>query len=79
MLVPVSIPDLGAGSQALKISAWFVEPGDAVEAGEKLCEVLISGITCEVVSPGAGRVARIVRDADAAVSIGDVVAWIEAP
>jgi pyruvate/2-oxoglutarate dehydrogenase complex dihydrolipoamide acyltransferase (E2) component len=77
MLTPVVVPDLGSAGHELRISAWFVDPGDAVEQGDRLFEVQISGITCDVAAECDGRLARIERDLDALVAPGDVVAWIE--
>lgn len=78
MRVPVRIPEVGASGNRLSVSAWFVEPGEVVDAGDRLLEVLLSGVTCEIVSPCAGQLVRIERDLDAAVAEGDIVAHIEA-
>jgi pyruvate/2-oxoglutarate dehydrogenase complex dihydrolipoamide acyltransferase (E2) component len=77
MLTPVTIPNVGAAGLPLRVSAWFVEPGDEIDAGEQLVEVLLSGVTCDITSPVSGRLARIERDLDAEISEGDVVAWID--
>ena len=75
--IPVILPDLGAGAQPLSVSAWFVEPGDPIEEGDPIVEVLTSGITCDVCSPAGGRVSRLAKDIDAAVRPGEVLAWID--
>lgn len=76
MAAPVILPDLGAGQNRMRVSSWFVEPGDEVETGECLVEVLMSGMTCDIAAPFSGRLAKIERDVDAEVRAGDVVAWI---
>jgi pyruvate/2-oxoglutarate dehydrogenase complex dihydrolipoamide acyltransferase (E2) component len=76
-LVPVRVPDLGAGSHPLRLSAWFVDPGDLVAPGERLFEVFLSGVSCDVTAESAGRITRIEKDLDVPVSPGDIVAWIE--
>src|SRR5262249_26357385 len=76
-LVPVTIPDLGAAGLSMRVSAWFVDPGDDIAVGESLLEVLVSGMTCDVPALCAGRLARIDKAIDAPVSPGDTVAWIE--
>ncbi len=76
-LLPVTIPDVGAAGLPMRLSAWFVEPGDAVDLGDSLCEVLITGVTCDVTAACAGRLARIDKGLDAPVAPGTVVAWIE--
>jgi pyruvate/2-oxoglutarate dehydrogenase complex dihydrolipoamide acyltransferase (E2) component len=74
--VPIVLPDLGTSDSAVRISSWFVEPGDNVDAGEPILEVVIPGITCEVCSPVAGRIDRLASAIDAFVTAGDVVAWL---
>lgn len=76
MKTAVVVPELGAGLP-LRISAWFVDPGDSVEAGDRLFEVLMAGITCDVAATCAGRISQIERPIDAEVRTGDTVAWIE--
>lgn len=76
-LIPVVLPDLGTAGTAVTVSAWFVEPGDDVEAGEPILEVVIPGVTCDVCSPATGRIDRLVSAIDARIMPGDVVAWLE--
>jgi pyruvate/2-oxoglutarate dehydrogenase complex dihydrolipoamide acyltransferase (E2) component len=71
------LPDLGTAGAAVCVSAWFVEPGDDVEAGEPILEVVIPGVTCDVCSPAAGRIESLVSAIDARVMPGDVVAWLQ--
>jgi pyruvate/2-oxoglutarate dehydrogenase complex dihydrolipoamide acyltransferase (E2) component len=75
--IPVVLPDLGTAGIAVTVSAWFVEPGDNVEAGEAILEVMIPGVTSDVCSPAPGRIDRLVSAIDARVMPGDVVAWLE--
>jgi pyruvate/2-oxoglutarate dehydrogenase complex dihydrolipoamide acyltransferase (E2) component len=75
--IPVVLPDLGTAGEAARVSAWFVEPGDGVEAGEPILEVVIPGITCDVCAPAAGRIDRLVSAIDARIMPGDVVAWLD--
>lgn len=75
--VPVTLPDLGAAGQPIRISAWFVEVGDEVTLGESIAEVLVPGITCDVPTPVSGRVIQIDKELDNPVVPGDVLAWIE--
>ncbi len=74
--LPIVLPDLGAGGAAVRITAWYVEPGDSVETGEPILEVMIPGVTCDVPAPAAGTITRLDRPLDATVSPGDVVAWL---
>lgn len=75
--IPVILPDLGNADQRLSISAWFVEPNDAIDAEDCLAEVLMSGVTCDVAAPASGTVTRIEKQVGDPVKPGDVLAWIE--
>lgn len=74
--VPVILPDLGASGSPLRISNWFVEPGDDVLAGDAILEVLLPGVTCDIPAPVSGRIDRIAKDVEATVQTGDTLAWI---
>lgn len=73
---PVILPDLGASPHALTISAWFVEVDDTVEPGDRVAEVLMSGITCDVAAPAGGTVTSIEKPVGQIVKPGDILAWI---
>ena len=75
--VPIVLPDVGAEQHVLHVSSWFIEVGDWVEAGDRALEVLMSGVTCDVPCPCAGRLVRIEKEMDSVVHPGDVLAWIE--
>jgi pyruvate/2-oxoglutarate dehydrogenase complex dihydrolipoamide acyltransferase (E2) component len=77
MPIAVTVPDLKTGEMPLRISAWFVDPGNAVEEGDRLFEVLLPGVTCDVAATCAGTLLRIEKTIDAEVRIGETVAWIE--
>ena len=50
---PIILPDLGA--DAVRLSVWFVDPGDRVYEGDRVVEVLSNGATFDVSSPVTGR------------------------
>ena len=78
-LFRVPLPDLGTGAAEVRVSAWFVEVGDVVDAGDPLLEVVIPGLTSDVCSPATGRIMRILKEIDETVRPGEIVAWIEQP
>jgi pyruvate/2-oxoglutarate dehydrogenase complex dihydrolipoamide acyltransferase (E2) component len=53
MRYPVRLPELGAGP--VHLTLWFAAPGDAVFAGDRLAEVVVSGASFDVPSPATGR------------------------
>lgn len=75
--IPVPLPDLGTAGEPVSLAAWLVEPGDAVDLGDRMLEVVTPGITCDVCAPAAGIVRRLEKAIDAKVMPGDVLAWIE--
>ena len=54
-----------------------MEPGDAIEAGDRVVEVLVRGMTFDVAAPAAGVLARVEAGIESTVTAGDVLAWIE--
>ncbi len=77
MSVAVRLPNLGVERQPLRVSCWLVEPGESVDAGERIVEVLAPGVTFDVAAPCDGTLLRIVKPIDAALTAGDVLGWIE--
>lgn len=74
--VPVKVPEIGSGDEPLRISAWLVDIGQTVIAGDRILEVLIPGITFDIEAPQTGLLVEITRPVDAVVQSGDIVAWI---
>ena len=76
MPTPVHVTDRGTEEAEIRVSCWFVEPGDVVETGDRIAELMLPGITFEVPSPLAGIVSGIERPAGTTVHVGDVLGWI---
>lgn len=79
MAIPVELPELGLGprGEAVQVSGWLVEIGDRVERGDRIVEVLVPGVTFDVVAPVGGRIDRIAVRVDETVPPGGVLAWID--
>jgi 2-oxoglutarate dehydrogenase E2 component (dihydrolipoamide succinyltransferase) len=77
MRSPVRLPDLGAGDEELRVSCWLVDLGDAVDAGDRIVEILLDGVTFDVTAEQSGTVTRIERALDSVVRPGDVLGWLE--
>ena len=67
---------MGTGDVSLRVSAWYVEQGDAVEQGDPVLEVMFPGITCDIPAPVSGTIHRISASLDDVVYPGLVVGWI---
>ena len=77
MTTAILLPELGTGGERIRVSSWLVEPGDAVEVGDRVVEVLMRGITFDVSSHAAGVITRIEKPFDSEIAPGDVLGWIE--
>jgi pyruvate/2-oxoglutarate dehydrogenase complex dihydrolipoamide acyltransferase (E2) component len=77
MRTPLTLPDLKAGNEELRVSCWLVDLGDAVVEGDRVVEILLDGVTFDVVAETSGTLARIERPLDAVVRTGDVLGWLE--
>src|SRR5687768_12878639 len=56
MREPIVVPDLGLSSVVL--SVWYVKPGEAVFAGDRLVELLLGNATFDIVATHAGTLAE---------------------
>lgn len=77
MRIPLIVPDLRHGDDALRVSAWFVDEGDWVVTGDLVVEVLIPGITCDIATESTGRLVEISAPIDAVIHAGDILGWID--
>jgi 2-oxoglutarate dehydrogenase E2 component (dihydrolipoamide succinyltransferase) len=73
----LKIPSLGESVTEAMIGKWKRNEGEAVKIDEPLVEVESDKATVEVPSPGSGVLRKILHQAGATVSIGDVIAEIE--
>jgi pyruvate/2-oxoglutarate dehydrogenase complex dihydrolipoamide acyltransferase (E2) component len=74
--LPVLAPELGS-AEPVRVSAWLVEAGETVRAGDRLLELLMPGVTYDVAAPATGRLARVDAGMGAAVRPGDILGVVE--
>lgn len=77
MSSPIVLPELGAGGEEVRVCGWLVERGDAVEAGDRVVEVVLRGITFDVSASESGVLGRVEKERDELVEPGDLLGWIE--
>ena len=77
MRVPITVPDLRSGDESIRISGWLIDEGDLVLAGELFVELLIPGLTIDIIASSTGRLVEIVKHVDSQVQVGDVIGWLE--
>ena len=73
----ITLPELGANDQPIRVSTWLTQIGEEVVAGEAIVEVLLKGITFDVASPVSGQLRRIDRFENDVIRPGDVLGWLE--
>ncbi len=78
MRTPINLPNLGlADDEPLQLSVWFAAPGELVQEGDRLAEVLTVGATFDVPAPASGRLASILAYPDDRLRPGQVLGWLE--
>jgi pyruvate/2-oxoglutarate dehydrogenase complex dihydrolipoamide acyltransferase (E2) component len=56
------LPDLGEGIVDAELLEWLVHPGETVEHGQSLAEVMTDKATLELPSSFAGKIVRLLVD-----------------
>jgi pyruvate/2-oxoglutarate dehydrogenase complex dihydrolipoamide acyltransferase (E2) component len=77
MRVPITVPDMRSGDETIRISGWLINEGDLVLTGELVVELLIPGLTIDVIAESSGQLVEIVKPVDTIVAVGDVLGWLE--
>jgi len=74
----VKLPDLGedAGDVAT-VAFWYVEPGETVQEGDELLQMLTDKATFDVPSPVSGEVKELLAEEDEEIEVGQVLCRIE--
>lgn len=72
------LPDLGLGQRQVVASLWLVEQGAEVAAGDRLLEVLADNVTVDLPAPASGVLAETLVVEDEPLSVGQLLAVIEA-
>ena len=77
MATPVKMPRLGESVAEGTVGGWLKKEGDWIEKDESLAEIITDKINAELPSPVAGRLAKILVQADETVAVGVDIALIE--
>src|ERR1700738_4510930 len=77
MPTPVKMPRLGESVAEGTVRSWLKKEGDWIEKDESLAEIITDKINAELPSPIAGRLAKILVNADETVTVGTAIALIE--
>lgn len=77
MPTPVKMPRLGESVAEGTVGSWLKQEGDWVEKDESLAEIITDKINAELPSPVAGKLTKILVQADETVAVGVDIALIE--
>ncbi len=71
------LPDIGEGIAEAELVGWHVKPGDRVEDGTMLADIMTDKATVEIEAPVSGIVTEQYGDVGDTVAIGSVLLVIE--
>jgi pyruvate/2-oxoglutarate dehydrogenase complex dihydrolipoamide acyltransferase (E2) component len=74
---PLTLPNLGLGDRVVTASAWLVELGARVLAGDRVLEVLCGSVTIDLPAPSAGVLVEMLVEEDEPLTIGQTLAIVE--
>ena len=75
-VTPILMPQAGNTMEEGIVLSWKVSEGDQINVGQIICEIETDKATIEFESPDAGRLARIVVQADEAVPVKEPIAFL---
>jgi pyruvate/2-oxoglutarate dehydrogenase complex dihydrolipoamide acyltransferase (E2) component len=75
MSYPVLVPDQTGGSE-ITLSAWLVQPGGRVEAGDIIAEIMTEKVNVEITSPVSGTIESLLVGEGEMVHPGQMIAEV---
>ncbi|MCC5816553.1 MAG: 2-oxoglutarate dehydrogenase complex dihydrolipoyllysine-residue succinyltransferase [Leptospira sp.] len=76
MAQDIKVPEMGESITEATILTWTKNEGDSVDADEVLAELETDKVTMEVRAPGAGNLAKILKQVGDTVTVGEVIGHI---
>ena len=73
----IKLPPLAEGVDKASISYWFKQPGDIVNKGEDLVELVTDKATFNMPSPEAGKIKELLVSEGDSANVGQTIATIE--
>jgi pyruvate/2-oxoglutarate dehydrogenase complex dihydrolipoamide acyltransferase (E2) component len=75
MREPIVVPDLGVADMV--VSVWYVKPGEAVRAGDRVVELLLGAATFDVTATVSGTLSEHSVKAEERVKPGQVIGFLD--
>jgi pyruvate/2-oxoglutarate dehydrogenase complex dihydrolipoamide acyltransferase (E2) component len=72
---PVLVPDSTGGSE-IYLSAWLVRPGERVEAGDIIAEIMTEKVNLEITAPVSGTIESLMVGEGQLVNAGQMIAEV---
>ncbi len=73
MMIEFKLPELGEGVYEAELVEWFVAPGDRVEHGTTLAEVMTDKATMDLPSPFSGQLGELLAESGDVVEVGQAI------
>ena len=73
----IILPELGEGVTKATVACWHVKPGEAVEAGQDVVEVVTDKASFNVEAPAAGRLKTVLVAEGGDGKVGSALGIIE--
>ena len=70
----VVVPDFGEVTSEITFGAWLKQPGEVVQAGEVIAEVITEKVNAEIPSPVSGTVEELLVEEGEVVVVGQPIA-----
>ena len=77
MITNIILPELGEGITKATVACWHVKPGDCVNAGDDIAEVVTDKATFNVEAPASGKLKSIAVAEGKEELVGVVLGVIE--
>ena len=74
---PITLPELGEGIETAVVSCWYVKPGDYVQEGDDVVELVTDKATFNVPAEKSGILKQILVAEGKEAPIGATLALIE--
>jgi 2-oxoglutarate dehydrogenase E2 component (dihydrolipoamide succinyltransferase) len=77
MIVELKMPEMGEGVEEGTIATWLKQPGDSVQQGEVIAELMTEKVNLEYPSPMAGKVVELLHEEGDVVKKDQAIARLE--
>ena len=77
MILEVKMPEMGEGVTEGTIATWLKQPGDDVQEGEVLAELMTEKVNVEFPSPASGKLIAVLHQEGDVVKKDQVIARLE--